>query len=205
MSRTFLVLATSDEHEQHALRSAIALRYDASLSVLGVNTACSNERSFSYSAAVLRHARKTDRLGSVGTIRNPKEHGCRSRHRSSAPVAPLATPSTREFRKKHRAQSAHSSITVTCFGTRGAGSRTVPKLSTSRLKHGVLPTGEIDKHRLRHGRYSPCFPRSSITRVVIGTARCHDYGRTFSGFGANERRVQGSKLHRLDAWWSILP
>jgi len=25
---------------------------------------------------------------------------------------------------------------------------------------------------------------------VIGTVRRHDYGRTFSGFGANERRVQ---------------
>jgi hypothetical protein len=40
---------------------------------------------------------------------------------------------------------------------------------------------------------------------MIGTARCRDYGRTFSGFGANERRVQGSKLHRLGVWRSILP
>ena len=29
---------------------------------------------------------------------------------------------------------------------------------------------------------------------MIGTARRQDYGRTFSGFGANERRVQRSKL-----------
>jgi hypothetical protein len=35
---------------------------------------------------------------------------------------------------------------------------------------------------------------------VIGTVRCHDYGRTFSGFGANERRahrVQASTSRRV--------
>jgi hypothetical protein len=33
---------------------------------------------------------------------------------------------------------------------------------------------------------------------VIGTVRYHNYGRTFSGFGANERRVQ--RVQAATSW-----
>ena len=134
-----------------------------------------------------------------------RNDACHVRAANSGARGWSSTPSIRSPCESHRARSACSSIAVSCFGSWGVGSRIASKLSTSRLKHGVLPTGEIDQHWLRQVRYSPCFPRSSITRVVIGTVRCHDYGRTFSGFGVSERRVQRDQRQRLGSWRGGVP
>jgi hypothetical protein len=157
-------------------------------------TVRSHESQFVYSAAGLRH---------VGEMHPGPlcRHDWKSTGARLLIYAPLFGTQRHRYRlqafasfaRGYRAQSAHSSIAVSCFGARGVGSRIAPQLQPSRFKPGVLPTGEIDKHwlrQLRHVSYSPCFSRSSITRVVIGTVRCHDFGRMFSGFGANERRAQ---------------
>ena len=73
LSRTSLCARRAGgEHEQHAHRSATALRHDVTCACRVVITVRSRESKFAYSAAALRHVCEMHGDNPVGTIQNQR-------------------------------------------------------------------------------------------------------------------------------------